>query len=137
MSIDLRQLWEPPTTRRPIVIFGAGSIVRDAHLPAYAAGGYTVAGITDPDRAKAEALAAEHGTKALSVDEALAVDGAVFDLATPPAVHASILRDLPEGAPVLIQKPLPFILMAIFIFQMKMMQKQPLLTLKRVHKSLR
>lgn len=106
MSIDLRQLWEPPTTRRPIVIFGAGSIVRDAHLPAYAAGGYTVAGITDPDRAKAEALAAEHGTKALSVDEALAVDGAVFDLATPPAVHASILRDLPEGAPVLIQKPM-------------------------------
>jgi predicted dehydrogenase len=30
----------------------------------------------------------------------------VFDLATPPAVHASILSRLPEGAPVLIQKPM-------------------------------
>ena len=106
MPIDLQQEWDGPTTRRPIVIFGAGSIVRDAHLPAWNAGGYTVAGITDPDHAKAQALAAEHGTVALSVDEALAVEDAVFDLATPPTAHASILGSLPEGAPALVQKPM-------------------------------
>lgn len=106
MSIDLVQLWQPPTTRRPIVIFGAGSIVRDAHLPAWKAGGYTVAGITDPDHAKAEALAAAHGTQALTAEAALAVDNAVFDLATPPAAHAGILATLPKGAPALVQKPL-------------------------------
>ncbi|EPX75848.1 Gfo/Idh/MocA family protein [Salipiger mucosus] len=106
MSTDLKQDWEAPATRRPVVIFGAGSIVRDAHLPAWAAGGYEVAGLTDPDRAKAEALAEAHGTRALTQDEALAVPGAVFDLATPPDVHASILARLPGGAPVLVQKPM-------------------------------
>ncbi|KUF09912.1 Gfo/Idh/MocA family protein [Pseudoponticoccus marisrubri] len=106
MSTELRQGWAPPARRRPIVIFGAGSIVRDAHLPAWAAGGYEVAGITDPDRAKAQALAAAHGTRALSPEQAVAVEGAVFDLATPPDAHAGILATLPRGAPVLVQKPM-------------------------------
>lgn len=106
MSIDLKQEWDVPSVRRPIVIFGAGSIVRDAHLPAWMSGGYVVAGITDPDYAKAKALAEAHGTRALTVDEALAVENAVFDLATPPAAHASILKTLPEGAPCLVQKPM-------------------------------
>lgn len=99
----LRQHWPAPATRRPIVIFGAGSIVRDAHLPAYEKGGYQIAGIYDPDREKAAVLG--HPTFA-SVAEAAAVPGAVFDLATPPAAHAGILAALPEGAPVLIQKPM-------------------------------
>lgn len=106
MPIDLQQDMDPPRTRRPIVIFGAGSIVRDAHLPAWAAGGYDVAGIVDPDRDKAAALAADHGTRAMSPDEALSVENALFDLATPPDAHAGILDTLPRGAPVLIQKPM-------------------------------
>jgi len=106
MSIELKQDWQPPARRRPIVIFGAGSIVRDAHLPAWAAGGYEVAGITDPDHDKARALAAKHGTRALTAEQALAVEDAVFDLATPPGAHAGILRRLPKGAPVLVQKPM-------------------------------
>lgn len=99
----LQQHWPAPAARRPIVIFGAGSITRDAHLPAYARGGYQVAGIYDPDPAKVAAL----GQRAFaSIAEAAAVEGAVFDLATPPAAHAGILSALPEGAPVLIQKPM-------------------------------
>lgn len=99
----LRQHWPAPTMRRPIVIFGAGSIVRDAHLPAYAKGGYEIAGIYDPDHKKAATL----GHRAFGlVEEAAAVDGAVFDLATPPAAHADILAVLPESAPALIQKPM-------------------------------
>lgn len=99
----LLQHWPEPSVRRPIVIFGAGSIVRDAHLPAYEKGGYEIAGIYDPDHAKA----AELGHYAFtSVEEAASVEGAVFDLATPPAAHAGLLAALPEGAAVLIQKPM-------------------------------
>ena len=106
-AADLRQAWPPPAERRPIVVFGAGSIVRDAHLPAYAKGGYEVAGLHDPDHAKARALAEAHGTRAFgSVEEAVAVEGAAFDLATPPAAHAEVLAALPEGSPALIQKPM-------------------------------
>ena len=104
---SLRQWWAKPTQPKPIVIFGAGSIVGDAHLPAYKKGGFPVAGIFDPNLDKASALADQWGVKAFaSLEEAIAIEGAIFDLATPPSAHASILAQLPEGAAVLIQKPM-------------------------------
>lgn len=104
---SLRQWWPKPSNPRPIVIFGAGSIVTDAHLPAYQKGGLPVAGLYDPDLAKAQTIAAKWGIRAFaSVAEAVAVEGAIFDLATPPAAHASILNALPKGAFALIQKPM-------------------------------
>ncbi|WDZ80740.1 Gfo/Idh/MocA family oxidoreductase (plasmid) [Ensifer adhaerens] len=103
----LRQWWPKPSNPRPIVIFGAGSIVGDAHLPAYRKAGFPVAGIYDPDHAKAFQLAESWGIRAYRTeDEALAVPGAIFDLATPPAAHATILGRLPVGAAALIQKPM-------------------------------
>jgi len=36
----------------------------------------------------------------------LSRDNVCFDLATPPAVHASLLEKIPQGSPVLIQKPM-------------------------------
>lgn len=105
---ELAQTIAPPSRSLPIVIFGAGSIVSDAHLPAYARAGFAVAGIYDPDHEKAAALAAAHGTRAYaSVAEAVAGGtGVVYDLAVPPAAIPGILRALPEGAVALIQKPL-------------------------------
>lgn len=89
------------------MIFGAGSIVGDAHFPAYAKAGFPVAGVFDPDHAKAERLAQEWGVTAYrSVEEAAAIKNVVFDLATPPAHHAGVLRALPDGAVALIQKPM-------------------------------
>lgn len=103
----LRQHWEKPATPRPIVVFGAGSIVGDAHFPAYQKAGFPVAGLYDPDHAKAEKLAQTWGVRAFaSVEEAVAVEGAIFDLATPPSRHAGVLEQLPEGAFALIQKPM-------------------------------
>ena len=103
----LVQSWPKPANPRPIVTFGAGSIVGDAHFPAYRKAGFPVAGLYDPDREKAEKLAAEWGVKAFaSVEEAVAVDGAIFDLATPPARHADVLKALPDGSAALIQKPM-------------------------------
>ena len=103
----MRQWWPKPATPKPIVIFGAGSIVGDAHLPAYRKGGFPVAGIYDPDRTKAEKLATEWDTKAFaSLEEAVAIENAIFDLATPPVAHPSILKALPKGSFALIQKPM-------------------------------
>ena len=45
-----------PTQPVPIVIFGAGSIVSDAHLPAYEQNNLPVIGLYDPDYEKAKAL---------------------------------------------------------------------------------
>lgn len=104
---DLRQIITPPATSLPIVIFGAGSIVADAHLPAYAQAGFTVAGIYDPDRAKAEALLPQGAVAYADMAGATALGtAAVYDLAVPPAAIPAILRQLPEGAVALIQKPL-------------------------------
>lgn len=103
----LRQLWPMPSAPRPIVIIGTGGIVRDAHLPAYRKAGFTVAGLYDPDIARAEALARDWNTPRVfvSIEEATAGD-AVFDIAAPPVAHPDILRSLPEGATVLLQKPM-------------------------------
>jgi predicted dehydrogenase len=104
---SLVQAWARPSKPRPIVIFGAGSIVDDAHFPAYRKAGFTVAGLFDPDQAKADRLATKWGVTAFSsVDEAAAVKNAIFDLATPPARHAGVLKALPDGAAALIQKPM-------------------------------
>lgn len=104
---SLTQSWPLPSRPRPIVTFGAGSIVGDAHFPAYRKAGFPIAGLYDPDREKAEKLAAEWGVRAFgSIAEAAAVEGAVFDLATPPSRHAEVLSALPDGAAALIQKPM-------------------------------
>ncbi|MCL8025488.1 Gfo/Idh/MocA family protein [Nocardioides bruguierae] len=101
---------EPPKDPRPIVVIGAGGIVRDAHLPAYTAAGYPVASLTDLDLDRARALAAEHGIRDVhgSAAEAVAAApaGAVFDVALPPEAHVGVLEQLPDGAAVLLQKPL-------------------------------
>src|SRR5690606_1712332 len=73
----------------------------------YRKAGFPVAGLYDPDRAKAEKLAADWDVKAFSsVEEAASTKDAIFDLATPPARHADVLKALPDGAAVLIQKPM-------------------------------
>jgi len=110
---ELRQRWPLPSAPRPIALVGAGSIVRDAHLPVYTRLGFPLAGIFDVDASAARTRAAEvaqRGGASLpvfaSLDEAAAAPGAVFDLAVPPGEIAAILERLPLGAAVLMQKPM-------------------------------
>lgn len=104
---SLAQSWPAPSKPRPVVTFGAGSIVGDAHYPAYRKSGIPIAGLYDPDYAKAGKLAEAWGVSAYkTVEEAVSVNDAVFDLATPPAFHADVLRALPDGSAALIQKPM-------------------------------
>jgi predicted dehydrogenase len=101
---------EFPDTPRPIVIIGAGGIVRDAHLPAYRKAGFTVAGIFDQNPEHARSTADLFGIENVfaSLDEAVsnAPPGAIFDVATPAGAFLSVLDRLPGGYGVLLQKPM-------------------------------
>jgi predicted dehydrogenase len=98
------------SSSRPIVIIGAGGIVRDAHLPAYSKAGLRVAAICDLVPGKARELAARFGIPRAAADVRDLIEnapsGAVFDVAVPASEVLPILKDLPDGAAALIQKPL-------------------------------
>ncbi|HKN00285.1 MAG TPA: Gfo/Idh/MocA family oxidoreductase [Candidatus Binataceae bacterium] len=105
---SLKQRWELPARPRPIVVVGAGSIVRDAHLPTYARLGFSVAGIFDVNPAAARERADQFRLPRTfdSLKQAFAVEGAVFDVAVPPDQIAGILEKMRPGSAVLIQKPM-------------------------------
>jgi predicted dehydrogenase len=104
----LRQAWPIPSNPRPIVIIGAGSIVRTAHLPAYQRLGLPIAGIFDLRSEAAQDTARTFSVPCVfaTLDEAAARGDAVFDVAVPGDQIAAVVSRLPEGAAVLIQKPM-------------------------------
>lgn len=110
MIASFAQNWPAPSQPKPIVIIGAGGIVRDAHLPAYAKAGLKVQGVADIDASRSRALARDFAIPQVfptvaGAGAALGT-GVVYDVAVPPHAIARILPDLPDGAAVLIQKPM-------------------------------
>jgi predicted dehydrogenase len=101
---------QPAFRPRPIVSIGAGGIVHDAHLPAYRKAGFPSAAIVDPDFGKASALAAQFGIPRVftSIHEALPQlpSECIYDVAVPASAILKVLPQLPDGAAVLIQKPM-------------------------------
>jgi predicted dehydrogenase len=99
-----------PERVRPIIIIGAGGIVRAAHLPAYAKAGFPVAALMDVAPGKAEELARSAGVPksftTVSAAAGAAPPNAVFDVAVPASEVLGVLAQLPDGATVLIQKPM-------------------------------
>lgn len=99
-----------PINKQPIIIIGASGIVKDAHLPAYKIAGFDVFGITNRTLSKAHDLANEFGIPNVfeSVVEAVknAPKNAVYDITVLPEQYVGILEQLPDGAAVLIQKPM-------------------------------
>jgi len=110
MIEDLPQDWPAPSAPKPVVLIGAGGIVRDAHLPAYRKAGLPVAGITDLDAARATAMAEDFALPRTWPSVAAAAadlgTGAIYDIAVPPGAIMQVLPLLPKGAAVLIQKPM-------------------------------
>ncbi len=113
--MDLESIWQQakapkPSVARPIVMIGSGGIVHDAHLPAYAKAGFPVAALVDISRERAESLAKKFqvplGTS--SIEEAIhfAPKDVVYDVAVPARAISEILPQLPDGAAVLLQKPM-------------------------------
>ena len=107
---DVAQRPDLPRRPRPIVSIGAGAIVREAHLPAYTLAGFPIACVFDLAIDKAEALARDFSIPRVARSVAEAVAGApdhpVFDVAVPASAILGVLDVLPDGAAVLIQKPM-------------------------------
>src|SRR5271163_4010205 len=99
-----------PKMARPIVVLGAGGIVRAAHLPAYAKAGFPVIAIADSASGKAAELASEkgiaHSFDAIQEAVRFAPSDTIFDIAVPASQIMTILPQLPSGAAVLLQKPM-------------------------------
>ncbi len=104
----LRQRWPLPTRPRPIVLIGAGGIVKDAHLPAYKLANFEVVGIFDVLSEHSQSVAQEFGIGRVfdSLPEALATSDVVFDIAVPPDRLLAVLEQVPSDATVLMQKPM-------------------------------
>jgi len=107
----LRQAWDVPSRPKPIVVIGAGAIVSTAHLPAYDRLRLPVAGVFDVRLDAALRVAQQFGIPTVyrTLTEACqsGADGAVvFDVAVPGDQVLGVLRCLPEGSAVLIQKPM-------------------------------
>src|SRR5258708_23663750 len=108
-SLDARiaaavQTVRQPRTKqvRPIVVIGAGGIVRAAHLPAYEKAGFPVIGLMDQDGDKAAALAAErripHAFGSVAETVRFTPRDAIFDLAgspSPPGLLPLLLTPTP------------------------------------------
>jgi len=99
-----------PSEKRPIYIIGAGGIVNTAHLPAYQIADFKVLGIFDIAPQKAKATAEKfsipkvfNGLKEMIADSPA---NAVFDVAVPGSQTIPVLKQLPDGAAVLLQKPM-------------------------------
>ena len=99
-----------PKQARPILVVGAGGIVRAAHLPAYAKAGYPVIGIVDPVAERAESVAKDFEIPrhfdALADAVHFTPRDVVFDIAIPASQLVDVLSVLPDGASVLMQKPM-------------------------------
>ena len=107
---ELIQSWSEPQVPKPILLIGAGGIVRDAHLPAYRNAGFEIAGVFHIDPERARSLADDWSLDQVFQSLELAVSAGdtnvVYDLATPPDAIAGILAQLPANSAVLIQKPM-------------------------------
>ena len=109
---DLKLQIKPllPASQSPIISIGAGGIVNDAHLPAYRQAGFQVQGIYDLNQEQAWQTADAFGIHQVYASLEDAVAGAtsktVFDIAVPASAILNILPALPDGAAVLIQKPM-------------------------------
>jgi predicted dehydrogenase len=99
-----------PRQTRPIVIIGAGGIVRSAHLPAYEKGRFPVIGLMDQSLERAESLAKSHAIARTfdNIDSVVqfAPKDVVYDIAVPASQLSRILSRIPDGSAVLMQKPM-------------------------------
>ena len=106
----MQQSWALPANPKPIVLVGAGGIVRDAHLPAYRKAGFEVCGVFDTDAGQSTSLAKDWNIPTVfdSFENAVKKSGTdvIYDLAIPPHAIVDTLEKLPQGAAVLIQKPM-------------------------------
>jgi predicted dehydrogenase len=113
LDLDHQLTLEPGLDDFGIGVIGAGFIVRDCHLVAYAQAGFRVAGIVSRTRERAEEVAAARNVPRVYRDVSeLLSDSAVqvVDVAVPPQHQLEIIRQVAKHGKhvrgILAQKPL-------------------------------
>lgn len=113
LDLDYQLTLEPGLDRFGIGLIGAGFIIRDCHLPAYAQARFRVVGITSRTPERAAEVASLRGVPRVYRDhhELLADrDVEVVDIGVPPQFQPAIIRDVVRSARhvrgILAQKPL-------------------------------
>ena len=113
LDLDYQLKLEPGLERYVIGLIGAGFIIRDCHLPAYAQAGFRVAGICSrrPERA-ADVARLRRVPRVYRDHQELLADReiSVIDIGVPPQVQPAIIREVARHADhvrgILAQKPL-------------------------------
>jgi predicted dehydrogenase len=109
-SFEIKQSVVLPSNPPPIMSIGLGGIVHDAHYPAYKIAGFNVIGgyDLDPNRAKMMKDKFSIPTIYSSIKELVkdAPHDVIYDVAVPGNAVLDVLRQLPDGSAVLIQKPM-------------------------------
>lgn len=111
-TISVKQSVEPVKDKVPIFIVGAGGVVHDGHIPAYMKAGFSIAGICDLKPGKAQAMVNDFpdvGTAYDSLElflQSHKAEEIIYDVAVPADQIMNVLGEIPEGASVLIQKPM-------------------------------
>lgn len=109
-SLEIKQSVTLPNNPPPIMSIGLGGIVHDAHYPAYKIAGFKVIGGYDLDPNRAKMMQEKFSIPKIypSIKElvANAPHDAVYDVAVPGDAILYVLRQLPDGSAVLIQKPM-------------------------------
>ena len=107
---NVRQNAILPEKPRPIVSIGLGGIVHDAHYPAYKIAGFEIISGFDINSDRAAEMKHKFDIPVIydTLSETIvqAPENAVFDVAVPGNAITDILRQIPEGCTVLIQKPM-------------------------------
>ncbi len=113
LDLDYQLKLEPGLDQFGIGMIGAGFIIRDCHLPAYAQAGFRVLGICSRTQGRAAEVAALRGIPHVYHDhQALLADPEiqVVDIGIPPQFQPAIIRDVVRHADhvrgILAQKPL-------------------------------
>src|SRR5436190_6962992 len=115
LDLDLDYQWklEPGLDEYGIGLIGAGFIIRDCHLPAYAQAGFRVVGICSRNPARADEVAALRSVPTVYRDHHELLndtDIQVVDIGVPPQFQPAIIREVVRRAPhvrgILAQKPL-------------------------------
>lgn len=109
-SFEIKQHVTLPNNPPPIMSIGLGGIVHDAHYPAYKIAGFDVIGGFDLDPNRAKMMQEKFAIpKIYSSIKELVQDSphdVVYDVAVPGDAILDVLRQLPDGSAVLIQKPM-------------------------------
>ncbi len=95
------------TARLPVGVVGVGALGRHHARHLAASSEAALVGVFDTDRARAQAVAAELGTRAFAALDALLAEVRAVSVAVPTSFHAEVgLHVLGRGIPVLMEKPL-------------------------------